>query len=140
MQIRKAAAADAEGILDGRHTAFEPYRTRYTPAGFEDTVMNAKTVAERLQSMTLFVAIENGAVVGTIGCAIHDHEGHLRGMAVLPHFQGSGVARRLLEAAEAELREQGCTRVTLDTTGPLQRAAQFYEKCGYQRTGRVNDF
>jgi ribosomal protein S18 acetylase RimI-like enzyme len=61
-------------------------------------------------------------------------------MAVLPHFQGSGVARRLLEAAEAELRKRACTRVTLDTTGPLQRAAHFYEKCGYQSTGRVSDF
>ena len=38
-------------------------------------------------------------VVGTIACAsVSPNEGHLRGMAVLPQWQGSGVAEALLQA------------------------------------------
>lgn len=67
-------------------------------------------------------------------------EGHLRGMAVLPEWQGGGVAEALLRAAEAELVSRNCACITLDTTEPLQRATRFYEKHGYRRSGRVSDF
>ncbi len=105
-------------------------------------MLTPETVAERFKSMSLFVAVgETGKVVGTIGCArAGDQEGHLRGMAVLPEWQGSGVAEQLLKQAEAELRDLGCRRVTLDTTAPLKRAMRFYERHGYTATGRVADF
>src|SRR5579862_7407706 len=138
MDIRPAAAPDAEGIVDCLRIAFEPYRTLYTPAAFADTVPDARRIAERIRTMSVFVAIEKGTVIGTIGVAIA--EGHLRGMAVRPEWQGSGAAGRLIEAAEAELIGQSCARVTLDTTEPLQRAARFYEKRGYRRTGHATDF
>ncbi len=95
-----------------------------------------------MTSMTLFVAIdESGKVVGTIGCqSVPADEGHLRGMSVLPNHQGQAIAAQLLQAAESELRNRGCNRVTLDTTEPLQRAMRFYEKNGYRRTGRISDF
>lgn len=67
-------------------------------------------------------------------------EGHLRGVAVSPEWQGSGVATALLRAAENELRTNGCTFVTLDTTAPLKRATRFYEKHGFSASGRVSDF
>ena len=61
-------------------------------------------------------------------------------MAVLPDQQGKGIAEALLNAAESELRTAGCTRITLDTTAPLERAIRFYEKHGYRRSGKVTDF
>ena len=61
-------------------------------------------------------------------------------MAVLPGRQGSGVAGALLAAAEDHLRRSGCTRVTLDTTEPLQRAIRFYNRHGYTATGGVTEF
>ncbi len=100
------------------------------------------TVQKRLREMAVFVAAdERGNIVGTIGCTMIDAaEAHLRGMAVLPNEQGRGVAQRLLEAAEDELRRQGCTRITLDTTEPLTRAMRFYERNGFRRSGVVRDF
>jgi GNAT superfamily N-acetyltransferase len=61
-------------------------------------------------------------------------------MAVLPALQGGGVARRLLERAEAERRRGGCSRISLDTTLPLKRAVSFYVKNGIRPSGRENDF
>ena len=141
MEIRRATAADADGILDCLRIAFEPYRQSYTADAFADTVPDAIGVSERLRSMNLFVAVNGGAVIGTIGCAIDEEgEGHLRGMAVRQEWQGSNVARLLIEAVESELLARSCVQVTLDTTEPLTRAARFYEKCGYRRTGRTTDF
>jgi GNAT superfamily N-acetyltransferase len=92
--------------------------------------------------MQIFVAVKPpGEVIGSIACAIAEsNEGHLRGMAVLPEFQGHNIAVRLLQAAEDELRRQGCSRVTLDTTEPLLRAMRFYERHGYGRSGKITDF
>jgi len=61
-------------------------------------------------------------------------------MGVVPACQGRGVAGQLLEAVEAELRAQGCSIATLDTTEPLRRAVRFYERNGYRASGRVTAF
>src|SRR5262245_449446 len=139
--IRQAGSADGDGILGCLSAAFEAYRDRYTPAAFADTVLDPGRLSERMMKMNIFVAHESGGIVGTIAAASVDaHEGHLRGMAVLPHRQHDGVGRRLLRRALDDLAVKGCRRVTLHTTEPLERAARFYESAGFFRTGRVQDF
>src|SRR5207244_6620605 len=92
--------------------------------------------------VAVFVAaIPGGEVVGTVVCGVvGGGEGHLRGMAVRPDWQGRGVAGELLAAAESELRRAGCGRVSLDTTRPLGRAIRFYEAHGFRASGKVSDF
>ena len=90
--------------------------------------------------MHVLVATAAGNVVGTISGTHHAGEGHLRGMAVLPEWRGSGIAAKLLAAIETHLHSQGCKRITLDTTLPLEPAMRFYEKNGYQRSGNITDF
>jgi GNAT superfamily N-acetyltransferase len=139
-QIRLAKAEDGIAIVSCLESAFTPYRERYTPAAYADTVLDVESVQRRLREMTLFVAVSGDDVVGTIGCVAKGADGHLRGMAVLPDWQGTGVASALLDAAEMEMRQRGCTGITLNTTEPLERAIRFYEKHGYAATGRVRDF
>jgi GNAT superfamily N-acetyltransferase len=139
-QIRKASADDGTTILACLAATFEAYRQQYTPDAFADTVLDPTTVQERIREMCIFVAIYAITIVGTIGCKASGEEGHLRGMAVLPEWQGSGVASSLLEAAETELRRAGCQFVTLDTTIPLERAIRFYQRHGFVASGRVSDF
>jgi predicted kinase/ribosomal protein S18 acetylase RimI-like enzyme len=140
--IRKAAIDDAAGILECLRAAFEPYEPRYTPDAYRDTVLTSDTLRERLACMSIFVAVTpRGEVIGTIACQVTgSDEGHLRGMAIVPHCQGSGIADALLAAAEQELRQSHCSRVTLDTVEPLQRAIRFYERHGYRPSGRARDF
>lgn len=78
--VRRAVLADAEGILRCLHAAFEPYRHRYTPDGFRDTVLTPVTVHLRLATMAVFVAATAaGEIVGTIGCGlVSPEEGHIR--------------------------------------------------------------
>jgi GNAT superfamily N-acetyltransferase len=142
ISVRKAANNDAPGILACLEAAFAPYRDFYTPAAYLDTVLTPETLQDRITSMQVFVAlVPSGQIVGTIACnLLSPEEGHIRGMAVLPPWQGTRIAAQLLSFAEIELRRQDCTRITLDTTEPLQRAMRFCEKFGFRRSGKVTDF
>ena len=139
--VERATFDDAEGILDCLSAAFEPYRAQYTPAAYEDTVLTRETVRQRMQAMTVLVARDGaGLIIGTVAGAAHGAEGHIRGMAVAPSWQGTSVANVLLHGIEQEMRVAGCSFVTLDTTAPLARASRFYERNGYARSGVVSDF
>jgi [ribosomal protein S18]-alanine N-acetyltransferase len=141
-EIRRAEDADAVAIHRCLMAAFDPYRAEYTEGAFADTVPSPAGIEERLRVMALFVATApDGAVVGTIACQdVGRGLGHLRGMAVLPGWQGRGVADVLIEAAEAELLRVGCRRVNLHTTRPLARAQRFYVRHGFRLTGGIEDF
>jgi ribosomal protein S18 acetylase RimI-like enzyme len=140
--IRRAAENDSPEILACLHAAFAPYRDSYSPAAYLDTVLTPETLQERFIQMQVFVAqSSSGQIVGTIACQVVSHgEGHIRGMAVLPACQGTGIAAQLLARVEDGLRRQNCTRITLDTIAPLVRAMRFYEKFGFHRSGKITDF
>jgi ribosomal protein S18 acetylase RimI-like enzyme len=139
--IRKANEGDSAGILECLRMAFEPYRQQYSPEAFADTTLSPDTLRNRFSTMSILVAIAEDQVVGTVAWNIvGDREGHIRGMAVLPAWQGRGIAEQLLEAVEFELRGRSCSRITLDTTEPLRAAIRFYEKNGFRKTGKIRDF
>jgi GNAT superfamily N-acetyltransferase len=63
-------------------------------------------------------------------------------IAVLPQRQGSGLGRRLMAAAEGEIRQRGGTRVYADTSSRDQYLPTriFYEACGYRQAAVFPDF
>jgi len=140
--IRKATNEDCTAILECLGTAFAPYRKSYTPEAFSDTVLTPEAFRRRLTEMSVVVATTTIVeVVGTIAFKILEGgEGHLRGMAVRPEWHGTGLSTSLLRTAEDELRKAGCRIITLDTTEPLKRAIRFYEKNGFQASGKNGRF
>ena len=60
----------------------------------------------------------------------------LVGMWVAGHARGSGVGEALVEAASADAREQGCSRLTLDVAHDNAPARKLYERMGFRPTGR----
>jgi GNAT superfamily N-acetyltransferase len=140
IEIRPAVPDDAAAIAFCLAEAFAPYRSAYTPAAFADTVPTSEQIHLRLQQMHVLVATTAGKVVGTISASNNARQGHLRGMAVLPEWRGTGIAANLLAAIETWLRSRACREITLDTTLPLAAAIRFYEKHGYHRSGTISDF
>ncbi|MFX1435656.1 MAG: GNAT family N-acetyltransferase [Promethearchaeota archaeon] len=142
-EIREATPNDAKGIHEVLLAAFEEYRHFYTPEGFNDTVMSEEAVLERMREMTIYVAIDQRKnIIGTIGWQkINNEEGHIRGMAVLPKWQGmKSPATALLFTVENDAIAKECTFLTLDTTAVLKRARTFYKKHGFVETGKTGDF
>jgi ribosomal protein S18 acetylase RimI-like enzyme len=142
ISIRRATDADIDGILTCLQLAFEPYKASYTPAAYEDTVPTLIGVEQRLREMCVLVAVNQAnEILGTLAYQVmKSNEGHLRGMAILPQWQRHGLAKRLLDRAESDLRERKCNRCTLDTTPQLRDAIRFYESNGYIATGKSDLF
>ena len=139
--VRRAREIDAEGVSACLESAFAPYRAEYTCLAYEDTVLTPQDVRERMRHMSVYVAsVPDFEVAATLATSVDGREGHLRGMAVHPAWQGCFVADHLLRSVEDDLAEAGCERLTLDTTLPLERAIRFYERHGFRATGRVTDF
>ena len=63
-------------------------------------------------------------------------------IAVLPNLRGCGLERRLMEAAEASIRNHGGTRVYADTSSRGQDlpTRAFYEAVGFCRQAYLPDF
>src|SRR5271168_3244793 len=108
-EIRLAQEEDAEQIASCLALAFEALRSEYTSGAFKDTVLSPEAVRTRMGSMKVYVAIAGETtVVGTLAAVASGTEGHLRGMAVRPEWQGRGIAERLLTRAESDLEAAGC--------------------------------
>ena len=53
------------------------------------------------------------------------------------NFQGQGIARQLMDYAEAHAQQEKCTAVRLDTFSKNPRNQRFYKARGYQQLGDV---
>jgi GNAT superfamily N-acetyltransferase len=91
------------------------------------------TLLKNSRSQTIFVATQDGEVVGT---ASLDNFGTARrpdyyavAVFVLPELQRQGIGLRLMEAVEFKARELGAKKVTLRAS---ITAKAFYQKLGYR--------
>jgi ribosomal protein S18 acetylase RimI-like enzyme len=139
--VRRARQIDAGNVSACLEAAFERYRPEYTCLAYEATVLTPQEVRERMQHMAVYVAsVPDMDVIATLASSVDGKEGHLRGMAVLPAWQGHFIADHLLRVVEDDLAAAGCEHLTLGTTLPLQRAIGFYRRNGFGPSGRVSDF
>lgn len=61
----------------------------------------------------------------------------INGLVVDPERQGSGVGRRLIEAAVEEAERRGARKVTLRVLATNTRARALYESCGFVVEGTL---
>jgi ribosomal-protein-alanine N-acetyltransferase len=64
----------------------------------------------------------------------------LYSVAVSPDFQGQGVARRLIEAAEATAAKRAKTRMRLEVRADNRAAIALYLKLGYKPFGNISSY
>ncbi len=66
--------------------------------------------------------------------------GELKRMFTLPEYQGRGIAGRIVHAIEALARDEGITKLVLETGSHHPWAWRLYEREGFTRCGRVLDY
>ena len=110
--------------------------------------VEAADVARRLETLrgrddfATFVAEEGGVVVGVgsvhVFPLLHADAplGLITALVVTEGARGGGAGRLLVERLEAFARSRGCTRAAVTTGDQRAGAHAFYERLGYQHTGR----
>ncbi|MGY4495131.1 ribosomal protein S18 acetylase RimI-like enzyme [Pseudomonas sp. TE3610] len=86
----------------------------------------------------LFVAVADGAVVGTTMAGYDGHRGWLYSVAVHPAWQNRGLGAALVRHAEAALTALGCMKINLQITAGNDAVAGFYERLGYVVEPRIS--
>ncbi len=61
-------------------------------------------------------------------------------LVVDPAYQGRGIARALLEAAEQAAAAKGCITIHLEVRADNEAAIRLYRKAGYLPDGRVDNY
>jgi DNA-binding MarR family transcriptional regulator/GNAT superfamily N-acetyltransferase len=86
------------------------------------------------------VAISDSLPIGCVGLKGTGGEfAEIKRLWVAPSARGLGLARRLMDAAEAAARELGITVLRLDTNSALGEAGQLYRTSGWREIARFND-
>lgn len=131
METRVAAAADAEAIARLINEAF-----RIAESFFIDgDRTNAIEIQARLESGVFIVTEREGRIAGCVYVEVRGKRGYLGLLAVEPMFQGNGVGRALVAAAEDYARRGGCRFMDLRTVNLRTELAPYYQKLGYVETG-----
>jgi GNAT superfamily N-acetyltransferase len=152
IEVRRLSGGEARAQLDGLAAVlrdcvaggasvsymapFSEADARAAFAGFVDDAEGGRRV--------IVAAFEGGEVVGTVQVLLalppnQPHRGEIAKLLVRRSARRRGIARRLMERAEAEALAEGKTLLVLDTvTGDPAEA--LYEGMGWNRVGVVPDF
>jgi N-acetylglutamate synthase-like GNAT family acetyltransferase len=133
-RIRRAGADDAATIAAVLYESFAQYKHLYTEQGFSATTLGVEHIRSRMKEGPVWVGLRDGVIVGTVSVAAEGDALYIRGMAVLPSAQGSGIGSGLLREVESVARAAGHKRLFLSTIPFLSSAIQLYESFGFRRT------
>lgn len=136
--IREAERDDLPGVL-----------ALYAQPDLDDGAVLPLYDAERIfarfaryPDYTLYVAEQDGRIVGTFALLIMDNLGHLgapsaivEDVAVGPVLQGRGVGRAMMRFAMTRAATKHCYKIVLSSNAKRERAHSFYESLGFERHG-----
>lgn len=87
-----------------------------------------------------FVARLDGVAVGCGGVALFESYGEVKRMYVRPTARGRGVARALLSAIEATMKQSELDLLRLETGDVLLDAIRLYERAGFRRCEAFGEY
>ena len=138
--IRRSLPGDYMAMREVNRAAWErAYDHIFTPeeirALFDSELkQEASWVDQRMERIATLVAESEEKIVGYCGCELlHNGDGEIATLYVLPTFQGRGIGTGLWNAGLDILREAGCRRLWVWVMAKA-RAVEFYEDKGCKLT------
>ncbi|HUP31818.1 MAG TPA: GNAT family N-acetyltransferase [Gaiellaceae bacterium] len=147
--MRRLEGGELQEFLDGLaavlHDCVEggasvSYMAPFSPEDAREAFAGFAAEAEQGRRL-LLAAFAGGELVGTVQVILalppnQPHRGEIAKLLVRRSARGRGIARALMERAEAEARAEGKTLLVLDTvTG--DPAERLYEGMGWTRVGVI---
>jgi len=101
--------------------------------------MTVEQMAE--PATTVFIARDEGKAVGCGALKRHeDSIGEVKRMYTRPSHRGRRIGAEIVQRIEAAAREEGLTRLVLETGDQHPAAWAVYERAGFTRCGPVLDY
>jgi ribosomal protein S18 acetylase RimI-like enzyme len=134
--LRPAIVSDAAAVAATIAAAFEQYRGKLKPesGAFRETTKGI--VGELRKGAGAIVAERNGHVLGCVMTKMLEGDLYFGRLAVLPEARGTGLARRLIEAVEADARSRGLPGVRLGVRVVLTANQKLFASMGYVEISR----
>jgi ribosomal protein S18 acetylase RimI-like enzyme len=79
-----------------------------------------------------------GRVVAAVMVGYDGHRGWINYLGVDPELRRHGIGRRVMDEAEARLRQRGCPKINLQVRSSNAGVIAFYERLGFQVEDRVS--
>jgi GNAT superfamily N-acetyltransferase len=131
VRIRSGTLADAASIASLINKAFIVERV-----AFDGDRTSSEKVRALFQSGSFLLAESPSSLVGCVYLETHRSRGYLGLLSVDPLFEGKGLGRRLMDAAEQHAQSIGVDALDLRIISPRAEALlPFYLKLGYAETG-----
>ncbi len=130
MIIRKHQKTDRNSLIDLWKTTFPDTPSHNQP----DKIIDAKLAVDDL----IFVAEQDGALIGSCMAGYDGHRGWLYAVAVLEEYRRKGIGAELVNTAMAALKELGCIKVNLQIRATKTKVAAFYKSLGFETEERLS--
>ena len=121
--IRQATPADLESVVQ-IWSACELVKPQNDPRKDFELALNNPT-------STVFVLENAKQMIGAVMVGFDGHRGWFYYLGVHPDFQSIGNGRKLVDACEAWLGEQGAPKAMLMVRHSNTKVLEFYKKLGY---------
>ncbi|KLN60073.1 acetyltransferase [Kiloniella spongiae] len=131
MDIRSYRSEDRAGLL----RLWEEDDPNPSPWNKAADILDNK---QRYQPGLLFVAEDDGTIVGTTMAGYDGRRGWIYSVVVAPTHRRQGIASKLLTLAEQELVSLGCTKLNLQVRDGNEGAVKLYKSLGYGVEPRVS--
>lgn len=131
--IRKITSGDLDRIIEMERKCFNKY-VAYTPRQLKYliTMANSNCLAETIQETLrgfIIVLYKKGTVVAGIET-----------LNVDPIFQGNGIGKKLIEAAEEAMYPNGVNKIRLEVSVGNVSAVKLYEISGFRKIKMLKNY
>jgi GNAT superfamily N-acetyltransferase len=99
-----------------------------------DRINSAETQAF-METGEFLLAEDSDDLVGCVYLEVRKDRGYVGLLSVDPRRQGTGVGRKLMEAAQDYFRGEGCCAVDLRVISQRTPLPPFYRQLGYAESG-----
>jgi GNAT superfamily N-acetyltransferase len=130
LSIRFAQDADVGALATLINAAF-----RVEQPFIEGDRINPDGARTFMQKGKFLLAEDAAGLAGCVYVELRGDRGYLGLLGVDPPRQGTGLGRRLMDAAENYFREAGCRAVDLRIVSARTPLPAFYRHLGYLETG-----
>ncbi len=130
LMIGPAAPEDEDDVV-------ELWRACGLVVSYNDPASDFRLALGKPASDILVGRDASGRITGSVMVGHDGHRGWLYYVSAAPEARGTGVGRRMVDAAEAWLQQRGIVKVQLMVRETNTAVVSFYERLGFEVAPRV---